>query len=194
MIGASAGGIPPLTKLIAELPGDLAAAVFVVVHVPPSDRSDLPAILARAGRLPAKHPESGELLRSRHIYVAPPDHHLLLDQDHILLWRGPRENRHRPAINTSFRTAATTFRERVIGVVLSGMLDDGAAGLWWIKKFGGTAMIQDPDESQFSSMPDAALEYVTADHVAPAAQLGKLVARLTQDESATTEQAQKERT
>src|SRR3954447_10980396 len=194
MIGASAGGIPPLTKLVAELPGDLAAAVFVVVHIPPSDRSELPTILARAGRLPAKHPESGEPLRSGQIYVAPPDQHLLLDQDHILLWRGPRENRQRPAINASFRTAATTFRERVIGVVLSGMLDDGAAGLWWIKKFGGTAMIQDPDESQFSAMPCAALEYVAVDHVAPAAQLGKLIARLAGDDGATTEHAQKEPT
>lgn len=181
MIGTSAGGLPPLKELISRLPADLPAAVFVIMHISPWHRSELPTILSRAGKLNAKHAEHGEMIRRGQIYVAPPDQHLLLDEGRILLWRGPKENRHRPAINASFRAAATNFRERVIGVILSGLLDDGVTGLWWIKRFGGVAMVQDPDDTQFPDMPEAALEHVAVDHVMAAPDLGKLIAEMTRD-------------
>jgi two-component system chemotaxis response regulator CheB len=171
----------PLKKLVAQLPHDFPAAVFVIVHIPSWRRSDLPKILTLCGRLPAKHPDSGELVRPGQIYVAPPDHHLLLDDSRVLLWRGPKENRHRPAINASFRSAATTYRDRTVGVILSGILDDGATGLWWIKHFGGIAIVQDPDDTQFPDMPSAALEHVEVDYVAPAHQIGTLIVDLTRN-------------
>src|SRR3954451_21393511 len=160
MIGTSAGGIEPLKQIVSNLPADLPASIFVVVHLPPWHRSALPSVLSRCGRLPASHPTSGELIRPGHIYVAQPDFHLLLDEENkIQLWRGPKENRHRPAINASFRSAAVNYRDRVIGVILSGMLDDGATGLWWIKHYGGVAVVQDPVQTQFPDMPCAALEH-----------------------------------
>jgi len=108
---------------------------------------------------------------------------MLLDEDsRIQLWRGPKENRHRPSINASFRSAAVNYRDRVIGVILSGMLDDGATGLWWIKQYGGVAVVQDPVETQFPDMPCAALEHVDVDHVVGAAEIGALLTRLSQEE------------
>jgi len=184
MIGSSAGGLGPLRRVIAQLPADLAAAIFVIVHIPPWRHSELPRVLSLDSALPARHPEPGERVQQGHIYVAPPDHHMLLDDGHIVLWRGPRENRHRPAINASFRTAATNYRERSIGVILSGALDDGVTGLWWIKHFGGVAIVQDPNDSKFPDMPCAALEHVNVDHVATAGQIGRLIVELIRDEPA----------
>jgi two-component system chemotaxis response regulator CheB len=185
MIGASAGGIEPLQQLVAGLPKDFDASIFVTVHIPAWHKSGLPSILSRIGNLPAEHPKSGETIEPGHIYVAPPDHHLLLDSaGKLQLWRGPKENRHRPSINASFRSAAVSYRERVVGVILSGMLDDGVTGLWWIKRFGGLAMVQDPNEAQFSEMPLTALEHVTVDRVAPARQLGKVIADVAQENNA----------
>jgi two-component system chemotaxis response regulator CheB len=183
MIGTSAGGIDPLKRIVADLPENFAAAVFVIVHLPPWHRSVLPSVLSTAGRLPASHPASGEIVRRGHIYVAPPDYHMLLDEENrIKLWRGPKENRHRPSINASFRSAAVNYRDRVIGVILSGMLDDGATGLWWIKQYGGVAVVQDPIQTQFPDMPCAALEHVDVDHVAGADEIGALLAHLSQEE------------
>jgi two-component system chemotaxis response regulator CheB len=182
MIGASAGGIESLQQLVAGLPKDLAASLFVTVHIPAWHKSGLPSILSRTGRLPAKHPTSGETIEPGHIYVAPPDYHLLLNSTgKIQLWRGPKENRHRPSINASFRSAAVSYRERVVGVILSGMLDDGVTGMWWIKRFGGLAAVEDPNEAQFPDMPQAALEHVAVDHIATARNLGKLIGDLAQD-------------
>jgi two-component system chemotaxis response regulator CheB len=192
MIGSSAGSLGPLKEIVAALPPDLAAAVFVIVHVPAWHRSDLPRILGHVSRLPVKHPGDSEPIRRGQIYVAPPDHHLLLDEGKVLLWRGPKENRYRPAINASFRTAATHFRDRVIGVILSGMLDDGATGLWWIKRSGGVALVQDPTESQFPEMPSAALEHVAVDHVGPASTLASLIVQLTLEVEAAKETTSRE--
>jgi len=183
MIGTSAGGIEPLKRLIADLPKDLPASLFVIVHLPAWHRSQLPSVLSYRGHLTASHPESGETIRHGHIYVAPPDYHLLLDEENkIQLWRGPKENRHRPSINASFRSAAVNYRNRVVGVVLSGLLDDGATGLWWIKHYGGVAIVQDPAETQFPDMPAAALEHVAVDHVAAASEMGALLADLSEQE------------
>jgi two-component system chemotaxis response regulator CheB len=118
-------------------------------------------------------------MKPDHIYVAPPDYHLLIESDHTLnLWRGPKENNFRPAINPLFRSAAVVFNERVAGVILSGVLDDGVAGLWWIKRYGGVALVQDPEEAQFGDMPRSALEYVEVDHVGRITQLSNTLAQL----------------
>jgi two-component system chemotaxis response regulator CheB len=181
VIGASAGGIPVLEQISAALPADLQASVFVTVHVPAGRRSELPAIISHRGRLRALHPVSGQPIVPGEIYIAPPDQHLLIEAGHIELWRGPKENRHRPAINVTFRSAAINYGERVIGAVLSGVMDDGATGLWWIKRHGGLAVVQDPRDAEFPDMPCAALEHVAVDYVVGAPQLGPLLGALSRE-------------
>jgi two-component system chemotaxis response regulator CheB len=177
VIGASAGGVETLARLVRALPGDLRAAVFVVLHVPPSG-SVLPGILSRAGQLRAAHAEDGEPIEPGRIYVAPPDHHLTLRRDSVRIDRGPRENGHRPAIDTLFRTAARTFGRRVAGVILSGSRDDGTAGLSAIKVRGGVAIAQDPQDALFPAMPQSAIEYVDPHHVLPAEGIAELLIEL----------------
>jgi two-component system chemotaxis response regulator CheB len=157
--------VEALARLVHGLPADLAAAVFVVLHITPDAASALPDILSRAGGLPALHPADGQRIEPGHIYVAPPDRHLLISGRRVHVARGPRENGHRPAVDPLFRTAARTFGPRVIGVILSGTLDDGTAGLAAIKTRGGVAMVQDPNEALFPGMPRSAVENVTVDHV-----------------------------
>jgi len=152
-IGASSGGIEALTAIVAALPRDLPASLFIVLHVAAQSKSQLPEILNRAGPLPAAHAKDNEAIQSGRIYVAPPNYHLLLGQGHVRIVRGPRENNHRPAIDPLFRSAARFYGRRAIGIVLSGMLDDGAAGLIAIKKAGGIAMVQDPNDALFPDMP-----------------------------------------
>jgi len=176
VVGASAGGIEALTNLVRHLPSDLPAAVFVVVHIPPTVTSVLPQILQRAGRLPAAHAADDQPIERGRLYVAPPDHHLLLRHGRVRLSRGPKENGHRPAVDTLFRSAAIAYGPRVIGVVLSGSLDDGAAGLVAIKQRGGVALVQDPDEALFPSMPRAALENVDVDAALPVSDLADRIA------------------
>jgi two-component system, chemotaxis family, protein-glutamate methylesterase/glutaminase len=183
VVGASAGGVEALTDLTASLPGDLPAAVFVVLHLPATGTSALPEILRRHGPLPAAHVKDGEPIQPGRVYVAPPDHHVLLRTGHVHLSRGPRENGHRPAIDPLFRSAAREYATRVIGVVLSGALDDGTAGLLAIKSRGGTAVVQDPADALYPGMPGNALEQVQVDHVAAAASMGKLLARLITDQA-----------
>lgn len=178
VIGASAGGVPGLQALVAGLPADLDAAVFVVLHIGQYATSNLARILERHGPLPALHARDGERIRPGQIYVSSPDHHLLVEGDRISVKRGPKENRHRPAIDALFRSAAYSHRERVIGVILSGLLNDGTSGLWTIKRFGGTAIVQDPDEAALDSMPRSALDEVEVDHVLPAAGIGPLIGHL----------------
>jgi two-component system, chemotaxis family, protein-glutamate methylesterase/glutaminase len=178
VIGGSAGAVEALTRIVANLPADLPAAVFVAVHFPPHGNSALPAILERAGRLPARHPESEEPIREGTILVAPPDHHLLLARDHVRLSRGPRENGHRPAVDPLFRTAARAHGARVIGVLLSGNLDDGSAGLAAVRSMGGRVVVQDPADARHSGMPRNALQAVQADHVAGQDDIGPLIERL----------------
>src|SRR5262249_18821179 len=153
VIGASSGGIESLLAVVAGLPRDLPVTLFVVVHVPPDAESSLPQILSHARPLPATHAKDHEQIRHGHIYVAPPDFHLLLRNGYIRIVRGPKETRHRPAIDPLFRPAARIYGPRVVGVVLSGMLDAGAAGLLAIKQRGGIAVVQDPADALFADMP-----------------------------------------
>src|SRR4051794_4518299 len=133
VIGASAGGIEALRALVANLPADLHAAVFVVVHMGANSPSQLAEILDRAGPLPASQANDGDAIQMGHIYVAPPDYHLLLEPGCMRLSHGPKENRTRPAVDPLFRSAAAAYGPRVIGVVLSGALDDGTVGMQAIK-------------------------------------------------------------
>lgn len=178
VIGTSAGGVETLTRLMPDLPADLPAAIFIVLHLPTNATSALPNILRRYTKLPVLHPSNGEPIKPGHIYVAPPDQHLIVRYGHIHLTRGPKENGHRPAIDPLFRTAARSYGQRVIGVVLSGTLDDGTAGLLAIKMRGGLAVVQDPDDALYSGMPLNAIENAGVDHIVPLSQLGVLMTRL----------------
>lgn len=181
VIGASAGGVQALKELVASLPADFGAAVFVVLHVAPFAPSMLPQILSAAGPLPATHPRDGEPIEPGRIYVAPPDHHLLVEEGRVLVKKGPKENRFRPSIDALFRSAAYTYGPRVIGVVLTGLLDDGTSGMWSVKRFGGLGIIQEPDDAMHPSMPTSVLEYVDVDYRVPMAELGALLSRLTEE-------------
>src|SRR5215471_20025144 len=165
VVGCSVGGVEALQTLVAGLPAKFRPSLFVVMHLSPQGTSVLPDILNRSGELPASHPRNGEAIRPGHIYVAPPDHHLLIEDGRMRISRGPKENRHRPAVDPLFRSAARYYGRRVIGVVLTGALDDGAAGLMIIKKRGGVAVVQDPDEAMAADMPRSAIEAVAVDHV-----------------------------
>jgi two-component system, chemotaxis family, protein-glutamate methylesterase/glutaminase len=178
VIGASAGGVEVLRRLVGGLPAGLPAALFVVCHVPPGRHSILPEILSRAGPLLATHARDGEPIYPGQIYVAPPDHHLLLDEGQMRLSHGPRENRHRPAVDPLFRSAARAYGARVIGVVLSGALDDGAAGLLAIRSAGGVGVVQDPEDAAVASMPRSAWQLAGADHIVAAAELPVLLSEL----------------
>src|SRR5918992_1352569 len=158
VIGASAGGVEPLKRLIGGLRADLPASVFIVLHIGAS--SHLADILDRSGPLLVTQAKSGEPIKPSRAYVAAPGAHLLLHDSHLMLRRGPRENFARPAIDPLFRSAAATFGARVIGVVLSGGLNDGTAGLRAIKRCGGLAVIQDPDEAAVPEMPESARRHV----------------------------------
>lgn len=177
VVGASAGGVEALRSMAAQLPGDLPAAVLVVLHVTAAGPSALPDILRRAGAMPVTHALDGERLERGRILVAPPDHHLLIHDGHVRVTRGPKENSHRPAIDPLFRSAATAAGPRAIGVILSGMLDDGAAGLAAVKAAGGVAIVQDPKDATYSSMPRSALAAVDADEIVSSRLLGPAIAR-----------------
>jgi two-component system chemotaxis response regulator CheB len=179
VVGASAGGVEALAELAHGLPAGLPAAVFVVLHLPPDARSHLPEILNRAGSLPCSHAVDSGLIQRGHIYVAPPNRHLFLEGDRMRLSFGPRINNVRPSIDVLFRSAARGFDGRVIGIVLSGTLDDGTLGLDAIQIRGGTVVIQDPAEARFSGMPRSALERVKADYVLPVAEIAPLLIELT---------------
>jgi two-component system, chemotaxis family, protein-glutamate methylesterase/glutaminase len=179
VIGFSAGGVDPLIRLVAEFPVDLAAAVFIVHHFPANSISALPSILRRAGPLRADHAEDGERVLSGRIYIAPPNRHMLLGEGRVHLSTGPREHNHRPAIDPLFRTAARTYADRVVGVLLSGTLDDGTEGLLAIKRHHGVTVVQDPAEALHPSMPNSAIHEVGVDHVEPVGRIGSLLVRLT---------------
>jgi two-component system chemotaxis response regulator CheB len=178
VVGASAGGVEALRALMAGLPPDLKAAVLVVLHLPRDAASALPAILSRSGPLPAEHAVDGRSPRYGRIDVAPVDRHMLLLGGRIRLSRGPTENGHRPAIDPLFRSAARSYGSRVLGVVLSGARDDGAAGLAAIVQRGGVALVQEPTDALHPSMPVAAAEQAGTVRMAPAAALGPVLAEL----------------
>jgi two-component system chemotaxis response regulator CheB len=177
VVGASAGGVEALRTLAAGLPADFPAAVFVVLHVPPTS-SVLPAILTRAGKLPAEHARNGQPVEHGRIYIAPPDYHLLLEDDVTRLERGPRENGARPAIDPLFRTAAMRYGPRVTGVILSGSLDDGVSGVGAVKRLGGAVVVQDPADALYPTMARGAIESGLADHVVPVAAIPELLVEL----------------
>jgi len=178
VVGASAGGVEALSAVVAQLPADLPAALFVVMHTAQSARRLLPRILTNHGPLPAKDAQDGEPIVHGQIYIAPPDHHLLVHTDHLRVLRGPRENLWRPAIDPLFRSAAVAHGAHVVGVILSGMLDDGVIGLSAVARCGGTALVQTPDDAAFPEMPTNALNTVDVDYALPAAQLGAFLAGL----------------
>jgi two-component system chemotaxis response regulator CheB len=183
VIGASAGGLEPLRDVVAQLPADLPAPVFVVMHLPANHKSYLPYILSQTGPLPALHPADGTKIQAGVIYVALPDHHLLIDDSSVAVKRGPKENGFRPSIDALFRSAAYRYGSGAIGVVLSGALHDGTSGLWSIKRLGGIAIVQEPDQARYPSMPRSALEYVEADYQVPSTEIGPLLTQLTQEQS-----------
>lgn len=183
VIGASSGGVAALLQIAAALPKDLPAVVGVVLHVG-NQPSILPDLLSARGPLPAAHAAHGQALRPGTVYVAPPDRHMLFTGDAVRLSRGPRENHARPAIDPLFRSAALHWRERAVGVVLTGDLDDGSAGLRAIKECGGTAVVQDPADAVEVSMPASALASVEVDHCLPLADIGPALARIVGHEPA----------
>jgi two-component system chemotaxis response regulator CheB len=184
VVGTSAGGLQALQSLLRGLPAALRAAVLVVQHVGAS--SLLAEILARSGELPVKAAKSGEDINPGQVYVAVPGMHLLVHDRHLLLRRGPRENLARPAIDPLFRSAACSHGARVIGVILSGALNDGTAGLRAIKRCGGIAVVQDPADAPFPDMPESALRHVDVDYCVPVSEMGALLARLAAEPAAKT--------
>src|SRR5688500_9485005 len=176
VIGTSAGGLEALRRLTADLPSDLPASIFVVQHCSPGP-SRLAKILSRSGPLRTISPVNHEAIQSGLIYVAPPDRHMLIQDGHVCTSQGPKENRSRPAIDVLFRSAARSYGARVIGVVLSGNLDDGTAGLMAITSAGGLAIVQDPDDALYAGMPSSALRHVQPDHVAPLAEIPWILVR-----------------
>ena len=177
VIGASAGGVEAIRSLAAALPAGFPAAVFVVLHIG-AHKSELPWLLNQTGPLKACHPEDGDPIHAGHIYIAPPDHHLLVEPGHVRLTRGPRENWARPAVDPLFRSAAQAYGAGVIGVILTGGLNDGTAGLFEVKQHGGTTVVQDPDDAADPSMPRSALRHVAVDHCLPLRDIAALLAAL----------------
>jgi two-component system chemotaxis response regulator CheB len=184
VIGASAGGVAALRDLVSSIPADFPASILVVVHTAPKGVSHLAEILDRAGPLPARFAEDGEAIRAGHLYVAPPDRHLLVRDGHLHLSRGPKENRTRPAVNPLFRSAALSRGPRVVGAVLTGMLDNGTAGLLAVERAGGTTIVQDPEDAAFPGMPASALEFLDPDYTVQMSELPALLARLTRPPAA----------
>jgi two-component system, chemotaxis family, protein-glutamate methylesterase/glutaminase len=178
VIGASAGGLPAIRQLLSLLPATFPACVLVVLHISSRSRGSLPAIFARSAALPVFGAVHGAALCPGRVYVAPPDYHLLAGPSSLVLDRGPRVNRARPAIDPLFCSAAALFGPRVVGVVLTGLLGDGSAGLLAIKRAGGVAVVQDPDDAEFADMPETALSRVSVDHCAPLHEIPELLWRL----------------
>jgi two-component system chemotaxis response regulator CheB len=164
-IGTSAGGVEALLGLARRLPADLPASVLVTIHLSRGFRSSFDELMSRAGPLPANFALDGEPLNKGHIYLAPPDRHLIIADHRVFLGYGPRENNSRPAIDPMMRSAACCCGSRSIGVVLTGTLGDGASGLWAIGRCGGLTVVQDPSGAAFAEMPQAALQQVRPDHV-----------------------------
>ncbi len=185
VIGGSSGATGPLKDILGRLPSDLPAAVFIVLHIPARGIGILHTVLAAAGKLPVREAENGMKIENGHVYLAAPDHHLLLVDGHMMLGRGPRENMVRPAIDPLFRSAALHYGPRVIGVVLSGLLSDGAAGLSAVKRGGGLALVQDPSDAIADEMPRRALETTTADLCVPGPQIGDVLSDLVRERAGT---------
>lgn len=181
VIGGSAGATTPLKEILRCLPQDLRAAVFVVLHIPSHGIGILTTVASAAGPLSVSQAENGMIIEHGHVYLAAPDHHLLIREGHMMLGRGPRENMVRPAIDPLFRSAALQYGPRVIGVVLSGHLSDGAAGLNAIKRCGGVALVQDPVDAIADEMPSRAMEATTVDLCMAGAKIGNVLADMVRE-------------
>jgi len=182
VIGASAGGVEAISRIIAELPRDIRASIFVVLHIS-RGRSMLPEILTRAGRLPAAHPTDREPLQYGRVYVAPPDHHLIVQDGVARVVHTASENGVRPAVDPLFRSAARVYGSRVIGVVLTGALDDGTAGVAAIKEVGGVTIAQDPEEAFSPGMPRSAINTGMIDHILALRDIPLLLTALVDEEA-----------
>lgn len=180
VVGASAGGVEALQRMLPSLPPDLSAAVLIVTHFSRQPWDLLPSILGQMTRLPCQSAMEGTAIQNGVVYTAVPDHHLVVSAGYLHVTHGPKENFVRPAVDPLFRTAALAYGPRVIGVVLSGMLDDGTAGLLAIKQRGGIAVCQDPADALYPEMPQNAIAQVAVDHIVPAAQMGTLLFELSQ--------------
>lgn len=178
VIGASAGGFNAIKQLVAGLPPDLDAAIFIVWHMSPDLRGILPQVLNQQNTILTSNAIDREPIVFNRIYVAPPDRHLLLENGFVRVTRGPKENRFRPAVDPLFRSAAYIYGPRVVGIVLSGALDDGTAGLWTIKSRGGVAIVQDPDEAEVPAMPQHALQAVEVDYRVTVAEMSSLLTEI----------------
>ena len=175
VIGASAGGVQALITLVANLPADLPAAVFIVLHVSPTVPSLLPTILARDSNLPVAHAVDGEAIMPGRVYVGPPDQHLVIEDKYLKLVHGPKENLHRPSIDALFRSAAHWAGPRVIGVVLTGAQDDGKVGMRAIKHRGGITIVQHPEDAAFPSMPMSVIQEIRVDYSLPLREIAPLL-------------------
>jgi two-component system, chemotaxis family, protein-glutamate methylesterase/glutaminase len=181
VVGASAGGLSPLKSFVSSLPSNFEGSVFIVLHIPPYSETRLAFILSKAGKLKVVQPKDGEQIKPGMIYVAANDHHLLLEDSKVIVKKGPKENRFRPSIDALFRSAAYVYGSRVIGIVLSGLLNDGTSGLWSIKRLGGVTIIQEPEDAEYPQMPQNVLEYVEVDYTLPVVQMGELVVKLSEE-------------
>jgi two-component system chemotaxis response regulator CheB len=177
-----------MEKLFADLPAHIPAAFLTALHVGPHP-SELPHILNRRSCLEAHHARHGEVIRAGEIYVAPPDHHLLVRRNHLALSRGPRVNWARPAIDPLFRSAASAYSSGVIGVLLTGRLNDGTAGLYEIKRRGGITIVQDPSDALCPAMPSSALKHVEVDHCMPLAGIPRLLLQISKNIASRSEQS-----
>ena len=184
VIGTSAGGLKALSTIISALPDEMDAVLFIVQHLAANKPSILPQILKDLGSLPTDHPMDKEKIQKGRIYIAPPDHHLLVNRGYMRVVRGPQENRFRPAIDALFRSAARAYGSRVVGVVLTGYLDDGTVGLQAIKKRGGVAVVQDPNEAEYPGMPKSVLRYVKVNHCIGLKEIPELLVRLANEPAA----------
>ncbi len=182
VIGSSLSGIDALSNLVAQLPANFPAPIFITQHVASHSPGLLPQILTRAGHLPASHPKNGELIEPGRIYVAPPDRHMLIRKGYVTLSHGPRENLARPAIDPLFRSAALAYGPAVAAAVLTGQLDDGTAGLLAVKDRGGTTIAQDPKEATARSMPESAIRYAKVDYCLTLREMGALFVDLAHDD------------
>ena len=184
VVGTSTGGLEALSRLLERLPADLPASVFIVLHTHSSSSGRLPEILGRVTPLKVAYAVHGEPIERGRVYVAPPDNHLMLEHGYLHVVRGPKENGHRPAVDPLFRSAARSYGARVVGVLLTGGLDCGTAGLMMIKAQGGITIVQDPDEALQPEMPRNALAHVEIDHVLTLARIGSLLNRLARTRAA----------
>ncbi|MBI2811793.1 MAG: chemotaxis protein CheB [Candidatus Melainabacteria bacterium] len=178
VIGASAGGIEAIQELLQLLPGDLDASIFIVVHLAPHVPSCLARVLSRGTHLPIETPVDGQIFEKRHVYVAPANQHMLINEGTISLNSDPLENWARPSVDSLFRTAAGTYHQRVVGIILSGALHDGTAGLQTVKSHGGLAIVQKPEEAAFGGMPKSAIAGVDVDYVLSVPEIAKKIIEL----------------